>query len=93
MRKGGWGDKASGFGVRLRELRAAAGHTQKELAGLAGCSLNTVARVERGEHEPAWPLVLLLARALGVGVEAFVAEGEASPVPAGRGRPRKETKQ
>ena len=43
----------------------------------------TLAKLERGVHEPAWPLVLTLARALGVEVAAFVVEGEA-----GHGHPR-----
>ena len=61
----------TGFGERLRALRAAAGLTQAELARVAGCAANTVARVERGEQEPVWPLVLGLAKALGVCVSAF----------------------
>ena len=32
----------------------------------------TVSKLERGAQEPAWPLVLALARALGVEVTAFV---------------------
>lgn len=68
-RQGGW--EPTGFGSRLRELRQSRGWSQAELAERAACSTNTIARLERGEHEPAWPLVLALARALNVKVTAF----------------------
>jgi transcriptional regulator with XRE-family HTH domain len=45
--------------------------SQRELAGAAGCNANTIAKLERGEQEPAWPLVLALAKALGVDCTAF----------------------
>jgi len=48
--------------------------SQRELAKEAGCNANTLAKLERGEQEPAWPLVLALARALGVEVTAFVSK-------------------
>jgi transcriptional regulator with XRE-family HTH domain len=71
-KKGGW--PPTGFGARLRALRDQRGWTQAQLAERAGCNSFTVAKTERGEQEPAWPLVLALARALGVGVAAFVAD-------------------
>jgi putative transcriptional regulator len=85
---GGW--PPTGFGGRLRALREQAGLTQRELADRAGCNQFTVAKLEGGFQEPAWPLVLALARALGVTCEAF--NGKAAPVQAEarpRGRPRK----
>lgn len=69
-KENGW--PPTGFGARLRAVRKASGLTQAELATKAGTSSNTVARLERGESEPAWPLVLALATALGVEVGAFV---------------------
>jgi transcriptional regulator with XRE-family HTH domain len=75
------------FGVRLRELREAAGLTQARLAERAGLHPQGVVKLERGEREPAWSTVQLLAAALGVSCAAF-----ASPVtlpdvePARRGR-------
>ena len=40
-----------------------------------------VAKLERGLQEPAWPLVLALARALGVTCQDFVGEATAAPTP------------
>src|SRR5262249_43136943 len=45
-----------------------------QLAERAGCHPMTLAKLERGVHEPAWPLVLALAKALGVTVLSFVVE-------------------
>jgi transcriptional regulator with XRE-family HTH domain len=95
---GGW--PPSGFGDRLRALRERAGLTQRALAERAGCHLMTIAKLERGAQEPAWPLVLALTRALGVDCLAFAGESgvqttpNTSPGPPpekrGRGRPRKQ---
>jgi len=65
----------TGFGQCLREAREKKGWTQKELAEKAGTHTNTIARLERGEQEPAWPLVLALAKALGVDCTAFSFDG------------------
>ena len=60
------------FGRRLRELREQAGLTQSELGERAGKMMyQMLARYERGETEPTWPVVLRLAEALGVSTEAF----------------------
>ena len=72
----------SGFGAKLRAMRDAKGWTQKEMADAAGLHPNTVARLERGEHEPTWPLVLKFAQALGVDCTAFTG-GEPDPPPKG----------
>lgn len=76
----------SGFGARLRKLRETASLSQRELAErvLVGVHPNTLARMERGEYEPAWPLVLALAAALGATPNDFC------PEPAPRPRKRKE---
>src|SRR5262245_23846559 len=87
---GGW--PPTGFGSRLRGLREQAGLSQRELADKAGCNQFTVAKLERGAQEPAWPLVLALARALGTGCEAFDGEAPVSPPEVRpRGRPPKAT--
>jgi transcriptional regulator with XRE-family HTH domain len=77
-KQGGW--PPTGFGGRLRSLREQATLSQRELAELAGCNQFTVAKLERGLQEPAWPLVLALAKALDVTCEAFNGEaaGEAT---------------
>jgi transcriptional regulator with XRE-family HTH domain len=85
---GGW--PPTGFGRRLQVLREAAGLSQQELAAAAGCHLMTISKLERGVQEPAWPLVLALARALGVACTEFIQQaGEVSEArkPA---RPRKQ---
>lgn len=61
----------SGFGEALRSVRTSKGITQRELAERAGIHANTVARLERGEVEPSWQVVLAAAKALGVDCTAF----------------------
>ena len=88
-KQGGW--PASGFGIRLRELREEREWTQAELAKKAGCHTMTVTKLERGVQEPAWPLVLAFCRALGVPCTSFYVKpaGQPTPRPRPRGRPRK----
>jgi transcriptional regulator with XRE-family HTH domain len=89
-RQGGW--PPSGFGGQLKLLREEAGISQAQLAERAGCHLLTISKIERGVHEPAWPLVQALARALGVTCAAFdvlAGDAPAPPEPQPRGRPRK----
>jgi putative transcriptional regulator len=62
----------TGFADRLKELREAAGLTQKQLAERADVALRTVSSLEQALYEPVWPTVLALAQALGVEVQAFV---------------------
>ena len=61
----------TGFGVALRRERDAKGWTQAQLGDASGIHPNTVAKLERGDQEPAWPVVLALATALGVECTAF----------------------
>jgi DNA-binding XRE family transcriptional regulator len=90
-KQGGW--EPTGFGRRLAELREEKGVSQAELAERAGCHRFTVSKLERGDQEPAWPLVVALCRALGVSCtdfeKAVASATEASPAPRRRGRPRK----
>jgi transcriptional regulator with XRE-family HTH domain len=89
-RWGGW--PPSGFGERLKQLREAAGLTQQQVAERAGCNLFTVAKLEGAKQEPAWPLVLALAKALNVPCTAFQAADDTQPTPEaprGPGRPGK----
>jgi transcriptional regulator with XRE-family HTH domain len=83
--------ESTGFGPQLRTAREAAGKSQRALADEVGIDVVTVSRLERGEQEPAWPLVLTLCKALGVTCEAFAlapAERPAAEEPK-MGRPRK----
>jgi transcriptional regulator with XRE-family HTH domain len=90
-KQGGW--PATGFGRRLKEVREARGLSQQQLADQAGLHLMTVSKLERGVQEPAWPLVLALASALGASCEDF--RGAPSPPTSAekparpRGRPPK----
>ena len=79
----------SRFGSALRRVREEKGLTQKALAESAGVHPNTVARMERGEVEPSWQVVLAFSKALGVDCSAFsgcddVADGEPVAKLAGR---------
>ena len=53
--------------------------SQQQLADKAACRSETVSRLERGEQEPAWPLVKALAKALGVNCLAFEDGGGTEP--------------
>jgi transcriptional regulator with XRE-family HTH domain len=59
------------FAQRLKELRAAAGLSQAQLAQRAGLNPFGVAKLEQGVREPAFATVQALARALGVSVSKF----------------------
>ena len=80
--------RTSHFGPRLRELREAAGLTQKELGLRTGIGQSSIANWEQSLRSPTWEAVVLLADALGVDCRAFLQE-PASTKPQGRGRPRK----
>jgi DNA-binding XRE family transcriptional regulator len=70
--------------------RERAGLSQRELADRAGCNPFTIAKLEGGRQEPAWPLVLALAKALRVTCLEFngkAASGFQETRP--RGRPPK----
>src|SRR5262245_45294925 len=85
-------DQPTGFAGRLKALREGAGLSQRQLAERVGLNPFTVAKLEQGLQEPGWPVVLALAGALGVGVQAFIPkEGEtgAAPPKRGPGRPAK----
>jgi transcriptional regulator with XRE-family HTH domain len=81
-------DKRRRFGARLRELRLAAGMTQRELARAARSSQRAISHYEQGLRQPKWESVQALADALGTDVSAFrQPPARVRKVP--RGRPRK----
>jgi transcriptional regulator with XRE-family HTH domain len=89
-KQGGW--PASGFADRLRELREQACMSQAQLAERVGVHTLSISKLERGVHEPLWPLVLAIANALGKPVQEFIVKGGKAPGDASRrprGRPRK----
>lgn len=69
-KQGGW--PKTGFGEILKQLRESEGWSQAELAERANCHKRTISQLERGLHEPAWPLVVALARALDVDITVFL---------------------
>lgn len=80
------------FGVRLKELREAAGMTQGQLADLAGMNMFGIAKLEQGLRDPGWSTVLAIAAALKVTPNEFITVGdEAYPNPAPRGRPSRDS--
>lgn len=77
------------FGERLKELRAAAGLTQAQLAARA-CEIlsssepmhvNVIKNLEQGlaSQGPRWGTVLVLAQALGVEITAFLPTDHTKP--------------
>jgi DNA-binding XRE family transcriptional regulator len=76
------------FGLRLKELREAAGLSQAELANRAGMKQSSVSAYEQGSREPGWGKVVALAAALGVHADAFELEPTITEKPK-RGRPKK----
>lgn len=56
------------LGKTIRERRKALGITQPHLAELAGVSVNTLYKLERGQANPSWEVVGKLAEVLGLEV-------------------------
>lgn len=67
---------ATAFGQLLRRLRMAQGLTPKELADRADVNATTVRRYEDGQTLPDLYTLRLLAEALGVSLQAFVAQAD-----------------
>jgi len=55
---------ATGFALRLREIRRQRGLTQERLAQLAGLHKLAIAKLEQGVQEPTWSTVVALVDAL-----------------------------
>ena len=65
-------EASAGFGVRLAELRKAAGVTQTALAAEIGISQRMMAYYEGPIAQPPATLLPLIARALGVSIDALL---------------------
>jgi transcriptional regulator with XRE-family HTH domain len=75
------------FGEKLRELRAAAGLTQEQLASSAGVPVGTIRDYEQGRRDPLLSKAQRLARALQVSLDLFNDEAaKARPRPARKKR-------
>jgi transcriptional regulator with XRE-family HTH domain len=66
------GDYAQLFGARLRELRAAADLSQRELAKRCGTSAAAISNFEAGNNSPTLGTLVRLAEALGCNVTELV---------------------
>ena len=64
-------EKRNEFGHRLAGLRLRAKLSVYALSKKSGITQPAIARLERGEREPAWGTVVALAAALGVSLAAF----------------------
>lgn len=65
-------DYARIFGDHLRELRAAAGLTQRQLAARVGTSSAAISNIEAGNNAPTLGTLVRLADALGCNVSDLV---------------------
>jgi transcriptional regulator with XRE-family HTH domain len=54
------------FGANLKECRKAAGHTQEQLAYLAGLHPTYISLLERGQRNPGYEITTKLIGALGI---------------------------
>ena len=69
----------TGFGVKLRALRLAAGLTQQELADRVGTNTVGLSRLENGAVLPSWDTAVRIAAALGVSLDEFRIETTGDP--------------
>jgi putative transcriptional regulator len=60
---------------RLRELRAAQGWSQAELADRCGVSRQTINAIEAGRYDPSLPLAFTLAGVFGLSIESIFSVG------------------
>ena len=60
------------FAANVRELRTAAGMSQKDLANRTGLHFTEISRLERAKREPRIGTIVRLARGLDVGVECLM---------------------
>jgi transcriptional regulator with XRE-family HTH domain len=89
VRQPGHDMEKSDFGRRLRELRRAAGLSQKELAGKLGVPQSAVSQWESGIHTPAVTDIPDMAAALGADPGDLFKPASADVTPRTRGRPPK----
>src|SRR5947207_12000039 len=68
------------LGTRLRRMRARRGMTRKILARYSGVSERYLAQIETGKGNISLAVLQLLARSLGIQIEALIVEGPEPPV-------------
>jgi transcriptional regulator with XRE-family HTH domain len=70
---------AQAIGARVRAARAANRQTQTVVAGLAGITADYLYQIERGKKRPALPVLIELARVLGMPLEQLLDQPSARP--------------
>lgn len=65
-------DERTRLALNLRELREARGLTQQELSDRSGVPRPTLAHLESGQGNPTLSVLIKVAAALGIGIEALV---------------------
>jgi transcriptional regulator with XRE-family HTH domain len=82
------------IGQSVKDLRAAAGLTQQELAVKAGLSVSVVSQIEQGTNaDPRLSTLAALARALGVNLDQLAGDTTPAPQPSGdKPAPKKTTR-
>ncbi len=68
------------IGQRIRDCRKQAGLTQAQAAELAGVSPKHISRLENGEHNPHFDMIIKLASVYHVPVDAFTTDLSASNI-------------
>jgi transcriptional regulator with XRE-family HTH domain len=77
------------IGANVARLRRARGLTQAQLAEALGCEPTYVQKVEYGTGTPSLPMLVALAKHLGVAIGMLFRT--ATPKPPTRGRPKQRT--
>lgn len=62
------------LGGRIRAIRLNKGLTQAELADRCGCNRNYISMLERGERNPSYKSLVMIAKGLGVKLQKIVTE-------------------
>ena len=62
------------LGNRIREIRIRKNMTQAELAAQCGCNRNYISMLERGERNPSYKSLVMIAKGLGVKIQKLVTE-------------------
>lgn len=83
------GSQAQGLGQRLRRIRLSQHRQQTVVAGLAGITTDYLYQIERGLKLPSLPILIELARVLGVPVSVLLGESPHARPTAGEPRAHK----
>lgn len=62
------------LGYRIRQIRLEKNMTQAELAERCSCNRNYISMLERGERNPSYKSLLMIAKGLGVQIQLLVME-------------------